>query len=677
MNMRPAIPCEGDGLSARPPELLRNRRLRAELHKPGTLRLPCDNHDQPERWFIPELVTGAGKPMPVTGGNEVKYLIDGTAMFASVAEAMELATNTSPETSFIYIIGWFIGLDFPFIYDPDDPDGTKFEILNNTFGGGTTTAATPHSAKINPWKSTSLRGLLQAASDRGVEIRVLLFDYFFDKTRHDVIGAINGMKNAHAILDNRLLRFGGHHQKIIVIKAGDELYGFCGGIDINQDRLFPQSRSYRPTINASPDQGDPYHDVHCRIRGPGAGYLLQTFADRWYDHIRARRQNFSHDDQVPPELRAGRSPSIPNRLQKAADPFANRQLVQIGRTFGAFCSRPGFGSIQHPPPQGFDPKTSGGIKTIFRKETGENAGAEFVVYQDCYDFAPHGEQTIKQLLLRAISRARRFIYLEDQYFMDVDIAAAVAAVLPRLAHFTAMIPSDDDLETSYRGSLANYPNSEMRISKNHAIGLREQFLKVLRIVAPDRVYVYQHHPPGDPHTYVHSKTWIIDDEFALIGSANCCRRSMTHDSEICAAIADEAVGSSCGLSMAHRLRIALWAEHLGMDTNQGHAQLVDGVASAVHWRKESRPSAARVVDHQPGAFQAQLIPELGIIAGLAQIPHFWTKMAAVGIATAATAIDNFASVPELYDPNGACPHRKIDLRDGTCLSQCTTHTMHD
>jgi hypothetical protein len=46
---------------------------------------------------------------------------------------------------------------------------------------------------------------------------------------------------------------------------------------------------------------------------------------------------------------------------------------------------------------------------------------------------------------------------------------------------------------------------------------------------------------------------------------------------------------------AHRLRIELWAEHLGMDTPEGHAELADGAASAVHWL--SRPDTARITKY--------------------------------------------------------------------------------
>jgi hypothetical protein len=38
--------------------------------------------------------------------------------------------------------------------------------------------------------------------------------------------------------------------------------------------------------------------------------------------------------------------------------------------------------------------------------------------------------------------------------------------------------------------------------------------------------------------YVHSKTWIFDDELAIVGSANCNRRGYSHDTELDFAVYD-------------------------------------------------------------------------------------------------------------------------------------------
>jgi hypothetical protein len=46
---------------------------------------------------------------------------------------------------------------------------------------------------------------------------------------------------------------------------------------------------------------------------------------------------------------------------------------------------------------------------------------------------------------------------------------------------------------------------------------------------------------------------------------------------------DESTNSRASYTFAHRLRISLWAEHLNMNTQDGHGQLADGVASAANW----------------------------------------------------------------------------------------------
>ena len=67
---------------------------------------------------------------------------------------------------------------------------------------------------------------------------------------------------------------GAHHQKVLIVKRGETLVAYCGGIDINANRL--------NIVNA--DVGQPQHDTHCRIVGPSAWDLLQTFIKRWRHH---------------------------------------------------------------------------------------------------------------------------------------------------------------------------------------------------------------------------------------------------------------------------------------------------------------------------------------------------------------------------------------------------------
>src|SRR6185437_3193719 len=89
------------------------------------------------------------------------------------------------------------------------------------------------------------------------------------------------------------------------------------------------------------------------------------------------------------------------------------------------------------------------------------------------------------------------------------------------------------------------------------------------------------------------KTWIVDDELAVIGSANCNNRGWTHDSEVNAVIFEPR--PVAGPTFAQRLRIQLWSEHLGV----APAAVFDGVTSAALW---TTPSAtAHIRPYNPTA----------------------------------------------------------------------------
>ena len=95
-----------------------------------------------------------------------------------------------------------------------------------------------------------------------------------------------------------------------------------------------------------------------------------------------------------------------------------------------------------------------------------------------YDFAPHGERSIARGYTKAVRRARRLIYLEDQYLWSAQVARLFAAALrdnPDL-HLVAVVP--------------RYPDVDGRLSLSPNLVGRQQTLDVCRQAGRGRVHVY-------------------------------------------------------------------------------------------------------------------------------------------------------------------------------------------
>lgn len=470
--------------------------------------------EPPPRWFE----TGGSPPMqPVWAGNDVKYLIGGTETFQEMVAAIRTASKPG---HYIYLLGWWLTDDFPLV--PADPDSTMWSLFKK-------------------------------ASAKGVQIRAMLWDQKSGcpnpSEQLQNTGEVNHINEwlsmGQAILDDRTLPYGSHHQKILVVKGEEGLIAFCGGVDINPDRIHP----------VGPTQGAPFHDVHCRITGPAAHELLKIFRQRWQDH----------PDHTELEIDATLDVSCPYKqkrsdycsllgLKEPRPPWEGEMYVQIGRTYG--------NGMRH---------------------DGVPGG---------YSFARNGEQTARRMILKAIREARRFIYIEDQYLVSMEISNALIAALPNIQHLTILIP-DGSITT-----MAIYncePLGKHVVYGEQVHFRRREFIRPLRAAAPNKVGVFFLAPAGSPNTYVHSKMMVVDDEYAIIGSANLNRRSLTHDSEAIAGIYDPAPDS-----LAKRLRIDLWANHLGMNDLAGRVKLADGVASVKYWYaapRGARPSTARVAPY--------------------------------------------------------------------------------
>lgn len=465
----------------------------------------------PGRWT--SILSGAiSSNATIRSGNAVTYLIDGQPTFTEMVRAIGTATGAE---HYIYLLGWQLVDDFEMV----------------------------------PTGAAQFKDLMTAASARGVQIRVMLWKQYKGINKPQV-DTINALPNGAAILDNETSSstFGAHHQKVLVIKGTDGLIGFCGGIDINSDRIPGTAPGPSSGLSGSSGGGDdsgiassssggggngsPLHDVHCEIMGPAAYDVLQTFVRRWQHHPDSAAIDAAHGVLLGLSEAVPASQSTPSSTGRSAS-------VAIARTF--------------------TPVTSG---TTVPKE-----------------------RDIQTLLLAAIANAQRFIYMEDQYLISPECAAALNARIPALQHVTILIAasqiSDLPCKWGYRKNFIDTVTAGLSTADAAKV-------RVFQLVTPPAATP----PVFGSHTYVHAKMWIFDDELAVIGSANCNRRGWQSDSEANAFIWDDPLESSNPLTFAQSLRADLWAEHLGIASSS----LTDGVASAGSWLTSSTTSCVALYD---------------------------------------------------------------------------------
>ena len=215
---------------------------------------------------------------------------------------------------------------------------------------------------------------------------------------------------------------------------------------------------------------------------------------------------------------------------------------------------------------------------------------------------PGGERSIALAYAKALSRAQRLVYVEDQYLWSMDVARIFAAALrraPRL-QLVAVVP--------------RYPDVEKRLYLEAARLGHGEALAMVREAGGDRVQVLDVENHQGRPVYVHAKLCVVDDVWALVGSANLNVRSWTHDSEVAVAVYDEdrdprTPADPGGLGdgarrFARELRLQLMREHLDLP-DLADAALLDPDEAAAEVREQRR---------DPG--------------GLA--PHRWARAAPTG-----------------------------------------------
>jgi phosphatidylserine/phosphatidylglycerophosphate/cardiolipin synthase-like enzyme len=137
-----------------------------------------------------------------------------------------------------------------------------------------------------------------------------------------------------------------------------------------------------------------------------------------------------------------------------------------------------------------------------------------------------------------------------------------------------------------------------------------------------RVAVYDLENEQGTPIYIHAKAVVIDDVWAMVGSANLNRRSWTHDSEVACAVVDQRPdlrepADPAGMGdrarvFARQLRLRLWREHLGRDQGDD-ADLLDpapgfGAWQATAARVQAWHQGGRVGPRPPGRILPHEVP---------------------------------------------------------------------
>jgi len=172
-----------------------------------------------------------------------------------------------------------------------------------------------------------------------------------------------------------------------------------------------------------------------------------------------------------------------------------------------------------------------------------------------------GVHEVEQLYLDMIAAARRYIYIENQYFTSKKLGAALAE---RLAE-------EDGPEVII---VLRYL-SHGWLEENTMHALRTRLIKKLRAVDRwNRCRIFYPHVPGLKEgtcVDIHSKAMIVDDELLRIGSANFCNRSMGMDSEC--DLTFEARGNPRISDVIANFRDRLLGEHLDVPAQDVRAEL--------------------------------------------------------------------------------------------------------
>lgn len=317
-------------------------------------------------------------------------------------------------------------------------------------------------------------------------------------------------KRIHFCLDGEHPVGASQHQKVVVI---DDAVAFSGGFDISKWRWDTSEHLPNNKLRIDPE-GKPYqpfHDVQMMVDGEAASALAELVRQRWERACGELPLEVDHHDVHH------------DPWPVSATPDFKDVPIAISRTLPRY---------KH------------------------------------YDEV----REIECLYLESIAKARRYIYIENQYLSSYRIGEAIKERL---------------LQKDGPEVVLVMPLKTGGWLEQHTMDiLRGRILRILKEAdSQNRLRVYYPRLAVNPEValMVHAKIMVIDDCFVRIGSANLSNRSLGFDSECDLAIAGTEGSDTSQAIISFRNR--LLGEHLGVseetvaEANAESGSLIDAVES--------------------------------------------------------------------------------------------------
>jgi len=472
---------------------------------------PMPTLDDLEKKYFPEAL-----PPGVPNWDKTMVIphVDGEAFFSAIADALDLCQGDGDR---IYIASWLFNPDMPLRKAAGSPlfkelllDKAARSVDVRVIVGTGRFSFGPSAA--NPWKVEYWVGALAGR--------------FLGRVVSPNIRAVLALRSARSggakpLNDRILMDWGGHadsrHEKttIVYIAAINELRAFVGGLDYRIDRMASELH-----------ESGFWHDVGVELRAGAAAAVLANFVDRWEEARTLPPQQYRLDDSsdrfnpniiaTPPTLPSqppGPLPVVPDPGQYLGASVRSLRSYWTFRAFSPWINEPNLAWKRLP---------STGIREVLL------------------------------VLQQAITAASSYIYVEDQTLNPDPVYRQYG--------------SHDLLYPTIRAACAKgvkvmfvtdgFAGSDSPRQANLTMSSEINDLILSPLTADQRTNFTLHVVTG---TKVHSKVVLIDDEFALIGSANFWDRSMTGvESEVSAAI----VHPGRNASLVADLRVRLWCGHL-------------------------------------------------------------------------------------------------------------------